>query len=89
MQTFALKSFSRLSRPFTDDDDDDHVDDVGVRAHMGVCVVEAANLLVAVSEGEREREGGFHCRAAVPHIGREREINVERSHRMESRKRPC
>lgn len=55
MQTFALKSFSRLSRPFTDDDDDDHVDDVGVRAHMGVCVVEAANLLVAVSEGERER----------------------------------
>ena len=29
-------------------DDDDDVDDVGVRAHMGVCVVGAADLLVAV-----------------------------------------
>jgi len=73
VQTFALKSFSRLSRPFTDDDDDDHVDDVGVRAHMGVCVVEAANLLVAVSEGERERERVVSTEELLCHTSGERE----------------
>ena len=65
-------------------DDDDDVDDVSVRAHMGVCVVGAADLLVAVFEGERERErerekekeGGFllHAKSCcATHRKRERE----------------